>query len=626
MAGIDILLNVTSATVTPTGAPAKNPGGANPSSEFGDVLADAVRQDPSATGSNPGRTSPASADSSPTADRGTPATRSDTGTDSSKPAAQDPARAGAAEPRRDDQHDEPLAAEAAGSVAAANAQQTPQSDASGKDGSPDQNPVETGAAVVPLNPLPSQATLAAPASLAALVSDVVAAASTAQSNPDDGSIDVSSLAGTLVEQLPTPPEVTATVEVTSAATSASKPDVVVPPTGAEAIPALADVVVEVVVSTPETAVESANGNAATTSAPKPTASALPQAAVVDVVPPAESTVKPPTIPVVQADSAKPDDAPNPNAGPSQVQAVQATIPVPVPKPVAVTPEVAEVQIQPVAAALAKPGDSSETASADAEPVVVEAKPAARASVTGTLAAAPAGLLTGLWDGVVVTGRAAERSSEPVNAVSGEADLSGGDWSQLLGGDPLNGVVPTGGQGGAAVNGSSGVAGAAAVTGASPVSATRSDVEPVLDQVTSGVVASHRGGHEVRLRLNPPELGSLLIDVAVREGVVTARLETTQSGTQQLLTDNIHQLRDALAQQGLAIDKIDVSMNDPRQDNSRGDQGSTGMSFSDGRNRDDQPAAAPIELPDEISTRSTKAAVPRPQFLGAGKSTGLDVEV
>lgn len=630
MAGIDILLNVTSATVPSSASPAKNQGSANSSSEFGNVLADVVRQDSPATGSSSGRSSSASADTTPSSDRGTASVSQESGPESPKPAVQDAVSPNATDSRRDDQGDEPLAAEAAGSAAAASAQQTPQNNSARTGDSPETGTAETGesAAVVPLTPLPPQATLAAPASLAALVSDVIVPTAAAQNAADEGAIDVSSLAGTLVEELPVPPEATATVQLPAAAASASESESVVPATTPEVTPASTEVVVEVVVAVPETSAESTDGpnttnRTAVSSETSPTAG-------VEVEQQADSTAKLITAAAAPAVSAKTEARSNAASTPelpqNNVPTVQAAAPVPVAKPVAATPVAAEVRVQPVASALPETGDGSETDAADAEAVVVDAKPAARVSVTGTASTAPAGLMTGLWEGVVVTGRAAERSAEPTNAASGEVDLSGGDWSQLLDGDPLNGVVPAVGQGGASPNGPSGVAGAAAVTGPGHVSAAKRPIEPVLDQVTSGVVSSHRGGHEVRLRLNPPELGSLLIDVAVREGVVTARLETSQAGTQQLLTDNIHQLRDALAQQGLVIDKLDVSLGDSRPDNSRGDQGSAGMSFSDGRSRDDQSAPAPVELPDELAGRSTKTAVPRPRYLGAGKSAGLDVEV
>ena len=56
---------------------------------------------------------------------------------------------------------------------------------------------------------------------------------------------------------------------------------------------------------------------------------------------------------------------------------------------------------------------------------------------------------------------------------------------------------------------------------------------------------NRGG-TLRLRLHPPELGSLQLEISVRNGAMTARLETETSTARNLLLDNLPALRDRLA--------------------------------------------------------------------------------
>jgi flagellar hook-length control protein FliK len=73
-------------------------------------------------------------------------------------------------------------------------------------------------------------------------------------------------------------------------------------------------------------------------------------------------------------------------------------------------------------------------------------------------------------------------------------------------------------------------------------------------------AVDRGG-EVRLRLSPPELGRLTLDVVVRDGVMSARLEAETQTARSLLVDNLPALRDRLAEQNLRIDRFEVNLRD-----------------------------------------------------------------
>jgi flagellar hook-length control protein FliK len=71
--------------------------------------------------------------------------------------------------------------------------------------------------------------------------------------------------------------------------------------------------------------------------------------------------------------------------------------------------------------------------------------------------------------------------------------------------------------------------------------------------------SHTGGQEMQLQLSPPDLGLLQINVTVHDGVLSARLEAQSPTTQQILVDNLSQLKNSLTQQGVAFDRIDVRL-------------------------------------------------------------------
>ncbi|MGA2032789.1 MAG: flagellar hook-length control protein FliK [Thermoguttaceae bacterium] len=68
-----------------------------------------------------------------------------------------------------------------------------------------------------------------------------------------------------------------------------------------------------------------------------------------------------------------------------------------------------------------------------------------------------------------------------------------------------------------------------------------------------------GGGSLRLRLSPPELGSLRLEINVRNGELTAKVETDNSAARSLLLDNLPALRDRLAQQDIKIQQFDVSL-------------------------------------------------------------------
>jgi len=64
---------------------------------------------------------------------------------------------------------------------------------------------------------------------------------------------------------------------------------------------------------------------------------------------------------------------------------------------------------------------------------------------------------------------------------------------------------------------------------------------------------------VRLRLSPPELGSLRLEISVRNGVMAARIEAETHTARNLLLDNLPMLRDRLAQQDIKIQQFDVEL-------------------------------------------------------------------
>ncbi|MCL4191004.1 MAG: flagellar hook-length control protein FliK [Thermoguttaceae bacterium] len=71
-------------------------------------------------------------------------------------------------------------------------------------------------------------------------------------------------------------------------------------------------------------------------------------------------------------------------------------------------------------------------------------------------------------------------------------------------------------------------------------------------------ANDRGGH-VRLRLHPPELGSLRVELTIRNGVMNARVEAESSAAQSLLLENLPALRERLAEHDIKVQRFDVDL-------------------------------------------------------------------
>jgi flagellar hook-length control protein FliK len=66
---------------------------------------------------------------------------------------------------------------------------------------------------------------------------------------------------------------------------------------------------------------------------------------------------------------------------------------------------------------------------------------------------------------------------------------------------------------------------------------------------------------IRLRLHPPELGSLELKITVRNGLLAARMEAETSTARALLLDNLPALRERLAGHDIKVDRFDVELMD-----------------------------------------------------------------
>jgi len=100
-------------------------------------------------------------------------------------------------------------------------------------------------------------------------------------------------------------------------------------------------------------------------------------------------------------------------------------------------------------------------------------------------------------------------------------------------------------------------------------ASPAEAEPVptadrarfIQRVSGAVRSAQSREGEIHLQLRPPELGSLRIEIVVKQGVLTAQLETETSAARAILLDNLPALRERLAEQEIRIEKFDVNVRD-----------------------------------------------------------------
>jgi flagellar hook-length control protein FliK len=97
-------------------------------------------------------------------------------------------------------------------------------------------------------------------------------------------------------------------------------------------------------------------------------------------------------------------------------------------------------------------------------------------------------------------------------------------------------------------------------------------------------AQDRGG-TLQLRLSPPELGSLKLQLTVKDGVMSASLETENHAARRVLLENLPALRDRLAEQNIRIERFDV---DVRQENSSGQADPRGFQQNNYQQRPEHP--------------------------------------
>lgn len=70
----------------------------------------------------------------------------------------------------------------------------------------------------------------------------------------------------------------------------------------------------------------------------------------------------------------------------------------------------------------------------------------------------------------------------------------------------------------------------------------------------------RGERVIRLQLKPPELGTVKIEMNIKDNILKLGMIAENSSVKELLLSNVHELKQVLVEQGVKLDKLDVQIN------------------------------------------------------------------
>lgn len=106
------------------------------------------------------------------------------------------------------------------------------------------------------------------------------------------------------------------------------------------------------------------------------------------------------------------------------------------------------------------------------------------------------------------------------------------------------------------------------------------VQVELSETVGTIRRAISGDGHIKVRLNPPELGAMQIEVRQIDASITVRLEVETEAAQKALLDSLGELRQSLRQQRAGVEQIDVVLIERSQEPLRG-------SLEDGRREADR---------------------------------------
>lgn len=120
-----------------------------------------------------------------------------------------------------------------------------------------------------------------------------------------------------------------------------------------------------------------------------------------------------------------------------------------------------------------------------------------------------------------------------------------------------------------------------------------DADAALSRVSRGLqTAVNQRGGTVTIRLHPPELGFVRVEMEILNGVVKASIQSDAANVRSMLSQQVAQLRAGLEQQGLSVERLNVQAlpqlhtgnQTQTSTDSQSQQEAARESFGDGRSR------------------------------------------
>jgi len=124
---------------------------------------------------------------------------------------------------------------------------------------------------------------------------------------------------------------------------------------------------------------------------------------------------------------------------------------------------------------------------------------------------------------------------------------------------------------------------------------------LINRVASAV-KSTPPGQPIRIRLNPTELGALKLEIRVENGNMIAKVEAENSGTRQILLDNLPQLRERLAESNIQVERFEI---DTMQEEASAEGGLDDLHGQDQGNRQNQGRRVAQSTREDDASESTE---------------------
>ncbi|MFN9941577.1 MAG: flagellar hook-length control protein FliK, partial [bacterium] len=153
-----------------------------------------------------------------------------------------------------------------------------------------------------------------------------------------------------------------------------------------------------------------------------------------------------------------------------------------------------------------------------------------------------------------------------------------------------------------------------VSGSSSSTLSPYQEQRVLHRVLRGLEQLDQGSGQVKLRLHPPELGSLQVTIRVESQRMAARIEVEHVAARDILTANITELTDRLAEQGVEVQQLEITLVENNQwSDGQGlmGNGDLGQQMNDGTDR--QPSSRYLDrLRNQLEKTEVEPASPAPR--------------